>query len=43
MNGSSKILNALIEITKRYEGLKLTAYRDPGGTWTIGYGHSGSC
>lgn len=23
------------------EGLKLKAYRDGGGTWTIGYGHTG--
>lgn len=25
-------------IIKRYEGLKLKAYRDTGGVWTIGYG-----
>lgn len=24
-----------------WEGLKLTAYRDVGGVWTIGYGHTG--
>ncbi len=24
---------------KRWEGLRLTAYRDVGGKWTIGYGH----
>lgn len=25
---------------KRWEGLRLTAYRDVGGKWTIGYGHT---
>jgi lysozyme len=24
-----------------FEGLRLTAYRDQGGVWTIGYGHTG--
>lgn len=28
---------ALIE---KFEGLRLTAYRDTGGIWTIGYGHT---
>lgn len=31
-----------LEITKHFEGLKLSAYQDQGGTWTIGYGHTGS-
>lgn len=26
---------------QRFEGLKLTAYKDAGGLWTIGYGHTG--
>ena len=28
--------------TKEFEGLRLTAYQDVGGVWTIGYGHTGS-
>jgi len=28
-------------LTKQFEGLKLTAYQDQGGVWTIGYGHTG--
>ncbi|MNU90792.1 Lysozyme RrrD [compost metagenome] len=27
---------------KDHEGLRLTAYKDGGGVWTIGYGHTGS-
>lgn len=30
------------EMIKRLEGCRLTAYRCPGGVWTIGYGHTGS-
>lgn len=30
-----------IDLIKRFEGLRLTAYRDSGGIWTIGYGHIG--
>jgi lysozyme len=37
MNISDKGL-ALI---KRFEGLRLNAYRCPAGIWTIGYGHTG--
>ena len=29
-----------LEHIKRWEGLKLEAYRDSGGVWTIGYGHT---
>ena len=29
------------ELTKRFEGLKLSAYRDSVGVLTIGYGHTG--
>jgi lysozyme len=28
-------------LTKLFEGLRLTAYQDQGGVWTIGYGHTG--
>ena len=28
-------------LTKLFEGLRLTAYTDQGGVWTIGYGHTG--
>lgn len=31
----------LIEKLKEFEGLLLEAYEDPGGTLTIGYGHTG--
>jgi len=29
-----------LELIKKHEGLKLTAYRCPAGVWTIGYGHT---
>lgn len=29
-------------LIKRHEGLRLHAYRDPVGTWTIGWGHTES-
>ena len=28
-------------LTKRFEGLRLSAYQDSGGIWTVGYGHTG--
>lgn len=31
-----------IDFIKAHEGLRLTAYQDGGGVWTIGYGHTGS-
>ena len=31
-----------LALTKRYEGLRLQAYQDTGGTWTVGYGHTGN-
>ncbi len=31
-----------VDIIKQSEGLRLTAYRDGGGTWTIGWGHTGT-
>lgn len=39
-----QVSNRLIEFLKAREGLRLTAYRDPGdpkGPWTVGYGHTG--
>ena len=37
MEYSDKGLN----LTEREESLRLTAYQDSGGIWTIGYGHTG--
>jgi len=34
--------SAGLQMIEKYEGLRLTAYQDPGGVWTIGYGHTGS-
>lgn len=31
-----------IEMIKKFEGLRLRAYKCPAGVWTIGYGHTGS-
>ncbi len=30
-----------VDLIKGFEGLRLQAYRDPAGVWTIGYGHTG--
>lgn len=30
-----------LDLIKGFEGLRLRAYRDPAGVWTIGYGHTG--
>jgi lysozyme len=30
-----------LALTKSFEGLRLAAYQDCGGVWTIGYGHTG--
>jgi lysozyme len=35
-------LQILIDLCKRFEGCKLTAYKDGGGVLTIGFGHAGS-
>ena len=35
-----KTSKAGIDLIKRWEGVKLTAYKDPVGIWTIGYGHT---
>lgn len=29
-----------LDIIKKYEGCRLTAYKSPSGVWTIGYGHT---
>jgi len=33
------IIKEALDIIKNAEGLKLKAYKDPAGIWTIGYGH----
>jgi len=35
-----KISQTGIDLIKRFEGLRLKAYRDAVGVWTIGYGHT---
>jgi lysozyme len=30
-----------LALTKGFEGLRLTAYQDVAGVWTVGYGHTG--
>lgn len=30
-----------LALTKQFEGLRLHAYQDAGGIWTVGYGHTG--
>ncbi len=30
-----------LALTKSFEGLRLEAYQDCAGNWTIGYGHTG--
>jgi lysozyme len=30
-----------LSLTKQFEGLRLTAYQDVAGIWTIGFGHTG--
>ena len=36
-----KISDRGLDLIRRFEGLKLRAYRCPAGVWTIGYGHTG--
>lgn len=40
MDQPSRISEAGIELIKHFEGLRLMAYSDPVGVWTIGYGHT---
>lgn len=35
-----KVNAAGLDLIKRWEGLRLTAYKDIVGVWTIGYGHT---
>ena len=37
-----QINDAGLALIKSFEGLKLTAYQDVAGIWTIGYGHTGN-
>ena len=30
-----------VDLIKNFEGLRLSAYQDSGGVWTVGYGHTG--
>lgn len=30
-----------LTLTKQFEGLRLRAYQDCAGIWTVGYGHTG--
>jgi lysozyme len=41
--GGERTLGAAgLQIIKDAEGLRLSAYQDTGGVWTIGYGHTGA-
>lgn len=35
------ISDAGLDLIKKFEGCKLTAYKCPAGIWTVGYGHTG--
>lgn len=39
-NEDMKISQAGIDLIKEFEGLRLVAYQDSVGVWTIGYGHT---
>lgn len=36
-----KYSDAALALTKQFEGLRLHAYQDTAGVWTVGYGHTG--
>lgn len=36
-----KYSDAGLALTKQFEGLRLEAYQDCAGVWTVGYGHTG--
>lgn len=38
--GNMKLSEKGANLIKQYEGLRLNAYQDAGGVWTIGYGHT---
>ncbi len=35
-----RVNKATLDLIRRFEGLRLAAYRDAAGVWTIGYGHT---
>ena len=37
-----KISSNGLNLIKQFEGVRLTSYQDSGGTWTIGWGHTGN-
>lgn len=39
-NSNMQISSAGVSLVKEFEGLRLTAYQDSVGVWTIGYGHT---
>ena len=38
---TENVIDEAVEFIKTFEGLRLQAYSDDGGTWTIGYGSTG--
>lgn len=42
VGGGRRISQAGVDLIKQFEGLRLTAYRDAVGIWTIGYGSTGA-
>lgn len=42
MRASTRIDHAGLTFIAGFEGLRLKAYQDVGGIWTIGYGHTGA-
>lgn len=40
MSQPRQLSAATLRLVEQSEGLRLTAYRDTGGVWTIGYGHT---
>lgn len=40
-NSQFRTSSAGLQLIKSFEGLRLTAYQDLVGVWTIGYGHTG--
>lgn len=40
MNPVMQYSKSGIALTESFEGVRLTAYQDSGGVWTIGYGHT---
>lgn len=41
MNENLQYSSNGMALTEKFEGLRLSAYQDSKGTWTIGYGHTG--